>query len=201
MTQKIIPTIGRDVLFNDGVSDQPVPAKICYVHDEDHINIGGFYADGTPFARVCVPLNHDCDGYELPEHNAGWMPFQKKYAAERREAGLDSVEPTADEGSGQLPPLDLPVNDPENYSALSGDAEGSADFDHTVVEGSDDVGDDHSTDGAPDAVNTSEKIDGADAVENSADSEATSHHVCSDDVGDINPDEATTGEAEHGGGL
>ena len=146
MGHKIIPTIGRVILFNDGNSDQPVPVLICYVHDEDHISIGGFYADGTPFGRVCVPLNHDCDGYELPEHEAGWM--------------LDSMAGDSQE----QPPLDSSVNEPESYSALSEGAEASVSGGVITVDGSDvvDPGEDIHNDG-PDTA----------AVENSADSVVT----------------------------
>ena len=196
MSQKIIPTIGAAVLFNDSNSDQPVPAWISYVHDEDHISIGGFYADGTPFGRVCVPLNHDCDGCELPEHEAGWM--------------LDSMAGDSQE----QPTLDSLVNEPESYSSLSAGgtessddnpyaAEGTDENAGASVEGSDDVGDingsaGHSSDVGPDPANPGEEIyggdAGVDAVENSADSVVT-------DGGGNEAGEAKPGEAEHGGGL
>lgn len=74
----IKPTIGRVVLFNDGLSIQRVPALICYVNSDERINIGGFSADGTPFSSINVYL---CQGSEECSFGeAEWMPYQKEQA-------------------------------------------------------------------------------------------------------------------------
>jgi len=74
----IKPTIGRVVLFNDGVSDQRVPALITYVHNDSCINIGGFDQNGNAFGRTSVVL---CQGEsECIVGSAEWMSYQKEQA-------------------------------------------------------------------------------------------------------------------------
>ena len=103
--QIIKPTIGRVVLLkNSAMSDQMLPALICYVFDDNCINIGGFDSNGGHFLATNVFL---CQGDQEPsEGQACWMPFQRKYAAERVAAGLDSqdtVSPTEAVGEGSKP--------------------------------------------------------------------------------------------------
>lgn len=84
----IKPTIGRVVLVHrvkDGqpLSPQPEPALVCYVHTDRMINVGGFDANGQPFACTSMTLLQDDD---LPPNliagaYATWMPYQKEQAA------------------------------------------------------------------------------------------------------------------------
>lgn len=83
----IKPTIGRVVLvhrFADGkpVSPKPEPALVCYVHNDRLINVGGFDANGQPFACTSLQLLQDDD--QAPELISGayaeWMPYQKEQA-------------------------------------------------------------------------------------------------------------------------
>ena len=74
----IEPTIGRVVLFNDGQSDQRVPAIICYVWSNEMINIAGFDCNGNTFNRTSVTLIQEGD---CPVGSAEWMPYQKGQAA------------------------------------------------------------------------------------------------------------------------
>lgn len=87
----ITPTIGRVVWYyeehtqdNPGlISGQPLPAVICYVHSDRHINIGGFDASGDPFSRRFVPLIQDGEAIEARSY-ACWMPYQKGAAIRDR---------------------------------------------------------------------------------------------------------------------
>ncbi len=74
----IKPTIGRVVLFNDGVSDQRVPALIAYVYSDTVITIAGFDRDGNPFKATEVELIQDDS--ECTVGTAEWMPYQKEQA-------------------------------------------------------------------------------------------------------------------------
>ncbi len=71
----IKPTIGRVVLFNDGISIQRVPALITYVHSDECINIGGFDQNGAPFSRTSVNLIQDDQNCYVG--SAEWMDYQK----------------------------------------------------------------------------------------------------------------------------
>lgn len=92
----ITPTIGRVVWFYPaGVAHtaQPFPALISYVWNDSLINVGGFDANGVPFAATSVFLNGE--GYGNPGGGAWatWMPYQKGQAAkaEAAEAKLNEV--------------------------------------------------------------------------------------------------------------
>jgi len=74
----IKPTIGRVVLYNDGVSDQRVSAQIAYVHSDTLINIGGIDKEGNHFAARYVFLCREND--ECLAGHAEWMPYQKQQA-------------------------------------------------------------------------------------------------------------------------
>lgn len=85
----IIPTIGRVVWFRPvgtNLAHQPCSAQIAFVHGERCINVGGFDAQGQPFACTSVRLLQDDDvptvdseGF-LTESVAEWMPFQTSAA-------------------------------------------------------------------------------------------------------------------------
>jgi hypothetical protein len=85
----ISPTIGRQVHVYRGMSDQPEPASICYVHNERMINVGGFNGAGLPFSLTSIPLLQDDEPRpERPcDHPyACWMPYQLGQAAKTEEA-------------------------------------------------------------------------------------------------------------------
>lgn len=75
----IIPTIGRVVLVQRGVSDQAEPAFVVYVHNERLIDVGGFSKTGGTFSLAKIPLLQDGD---VAAHGiwAEWMPYQKEQA-------------------------------------------------------------------------------------------------------------------------
>lgn len=81
----ISPSIGRVVWYyppGHSSGDQPWPALICYVHNDQLINLGGFKADGTTFDAREVFLQQD-PGSSVPNSGyASWMPYQQKVAAE-----------------------------------------------------------------------------------------------------------------------
>jgi hypothetical protein len=79
----IKPTIGRVVwVHRPGLlGNQPFPALICYVHNDEWINVAGFDAEGNPFKEINVFLYQgepgDCQLLRYVE----WMPYQKGQAA------------------------------------------------------------------------------------------------------------------------
>lgn len=86
----IKPTIGRVIHYYPGAEPalatlpgQPIPALVCGVHSDGVINIAGFDAVGTAFARTSVALVQEVEDSEsLPEDGyATWMPYQKEQAA------------------------------------------------------------------------------------------------------------------------
>lgn len=89
-TSALKPTIGRVIWFypDAGFSNtntpsgngDPLPALICRVWSDTCINIGGFDANGKPFARTSVTL---LGADETPPHGmyASWMPYQVSAAA------------------------------------------------------------------------------------------------------------------------
>jgi len=81
----IKPTIGRDVLYNDGVSTQRCTAKVCYVHSDNMINIGGFTSNGIPFSRTSVLFVQE-EEQECLTGQAEWMTWQKEQAAKAEQA-------------------------------------------------------------------------------------------------------------------
>lgn len=86
----IRPTIGRVVWYwpTADESEQPFDAHVCYVWSETNINVGGFDANGNPFAATSVQL---IQGDEIPtSRHCRWMPFQKGQAA-RTEAAEAQV--------------------------------------------------------------------------------------------------------------
>lgn len=77
----IKPTVGRVVLvFNvHGLPSEPVPALICKVWGDRMVNVGGFDANGLPFAWTSVQLVQEEDPVPSGLH-AVWMPYQKEQA-------------------------------------------------------------------------------------------------------------------------
>lgn len=77
----ISPTIGRVVLVHrPGRSDQRETASIAYVHNDRLVNVGGFDANGQPFAVTSLKLLQDNDVGTEGEQFAEWMPYQKGQA-------------------------------------------------------------------------------------------------------------------------
>lgn len=62
------PTVGRVVLFHEaGVSQEEAwPALICKVNADDNINVGGFKANGQPFAATSVRFYGDPERSGVP---------------------------------------------------------------------------------------------------------------------------------------
>jgi hypothetical protein len=84
----IVPSIGRVVWFWPiEPVDQPYAALVTYVHSDRLINVGGFTANGEPFARTSIKLRQDGDPEAAPfpvrgvEAYAEWMPYQKQVAS------------------------------------------------------------------------------------------------------------------------
>lgn len=50
------PKIGQKLLYNDGVSQQRVPALVTYIWNDNKVNIGGFDHQGNPFFKHKVHL-------------------------------------------------------------------------------------------------------------------------------------------------
>ena len=84
----IEPTVGRKIWYRPDPDEglvtlegQPLDANIVAVHNERLINIAGFDAVGTHFARRSVELLQEGDA----RPNSGfaeWMPYQVKKASE-----------------------------------------------------------------------------------------------------------------------
>lgn len=96
----IKPTIGRVVLFHPGVDfkgcvavvGNPLPALISHVWSDSCINIGGFDANGVPFAATSVFL-HQGDGDRPGAQFAEWMPYQKVQVAKEATTLADAPKP------------------------------------------------------------------------------------------------------------
>lgn len=90
----ITPTIGRVVLVHRGASNQAEPALISYVWTDTMINVGGFDANGHPFALTSLHLKQD-DAEQPPHPYAEWMPYQKGQAAKTQQlqAAIDAGSP------------------------------------------------------------------------------------------------------------
>lgn len=77
----IKPSIGRVVWFKDnGMSNQFMPALICYVWSDDMVNLVVFDGNGIPNQRTSVPLFNG-DSEDCPDYQCCWMPYQKGQAA------------------------------------------------------------------------------------------------------------------------
>ena len=81
----ITPTIGRVVWYHPvdasgATPEQPYPALISYVHSDTLINVGGFTANGVPFAATSVSLVQD-GASAVGGSWAEWIPYQKGQAA------------------------------------------------------------------------------------------------------------------------
>lgn len=80
---KIIPTIGRVVWYNDpDISDQMCAATVSYVHNEDLVNLSVSAVNGSVKGVENVPL---FQGYfeECPIYSCCWMPYQQKQNQEK----------------------------------------------------------------------------------------------------------------------
>lgn len=76
----IKPTIGRVVWYKDSsISDQMMPALICYVWNDGMVNLAVHNGNGESFSKTSVPLFHG-DAGNCPESVCCWMPYQKQQA-------------------------------------------------------------------------------------------------------------------------
>lgn len=90
----IHPTVGRVVLFHPGSGFSgcsagagiPLPALVARVWSDTCINVGGFDANGEPFAATSVLLIQDDNPVPTGGHYAEWMPYQKGQAAKAEAA-------------------------------------------------------------------------------------------------------------------
>jgi hypothetical protein len=72
----IKPTIGRVVwFFNETTNVQPNAAMVCWVHDDNKVNLVVFDEDGNPRSEICVYLAQG-DGQTVPVRHCEWMPYQ-----------------------------------------------------------------------------------------------------------------------------
>lgn len=101
----IKPTVGRVILFCPGAhfagtrsSDgEPLPALISRVWGDTCINIGGFDADGKPFAATSVLLVQDDGPVPAGGHYAEWMSYQKDQAAKTEAQHEVKADPAGDQ--------------------------------------------------------------------------------------------------------
>lgn len=86
----MIPTIGRQVWFRDKHSTtvaQPEAATVCFVQNDNLVNLRVIGHDGNARAELNVPLIEDGDNKARPQYNSlpisycTWMPYQKAVAA------------------------------------------------------------------------------------------------------------------------
>lgn len=87
-----MPTVGRIMWFysNDGFmvkcGAQPYKADVCYVHDENLVNVAVFDHEGNRFQKIMIPIVQDGSPFTTSsiECEAGylmWMPYQISKAA------------------------------------------------------------------------------------------------------------------------
>lgn len=102
------PTVGRIMWFysNDGFmvrcdSNQPFKADVCYVHDENLVNVAVFDHGGNRFQKIMVPIVQDGSPFAISsiECEAGylmWMPYQisKAAADKNKPVTLEEVQDT-----------------------------------------------------------------------------------------------------------
>lgn len=82
----IKPTIGRVVLYHQQLgyapaAKDPIPALVCFVHNDREINVGGFNELGYPISGTHVTLLQDDDPVPDSGAYARWMDYQKAQAA------------------------------------------------------------------------------------------------------------------------
>ena len=81
----IKPTVGRVMWYWPEKSkrgDQPLCALVCYVHDDNMVNLAAFNPDGSNGSTLRVPIVQDGSPYTAGDSPyAEWMPYQKGQAA------------------------------------------------------------------------------------------------------------------------
>ena len=76
----IAPSIGRVVWYKElRHSDQMMPALICYVWNDDVVNLAIHKPSGERLAKTSVTLFHG-DSEDCPDGQCCWMPYQKRQA-------------------------------------------------------------------------------------------------------------------------
>lgn len=91
MGTKIVPTIGRVVLYVPGpgdhtaVGNQPHAATVAFVHNDNLVNLSIVDANGMQYARTEVPLVNEGETSETLHGFCHWMPYQIGQAAKTEE--------------------------------------------------------------------------------------------------------------------
>ena len=77
---KIVPTVGRVVLYKCEHNDEVHCALIAKVNSDNNINIAAFDSHGVSYSRTYVLLLQEGDETDAPGY-AFWMPYQIGQAA------------------------------------------------------------------------------------------------------------------------
>jgi len=116
MGTKIVPTIGRVVLYVPGPGDhaaegnQPHAATVAFVHNDNLVNLSIVDANGMQYARTEVPLVNEGETSDALHGFCHWMPYQKAVAAGEILATLHAIPPPSpapDNGQGEGPTADV----------------------------------------------------------------------------------------------
>lgn len=82
----ITPTIGRVVWYtpheSEGLTDdksQPLAAMVCYVHNQELVNLVVHDANGHSYSKTSITLFQG-DATECPAGSCCWMPYQQAQA-------------------------------------------------------------------------------------------------------------------------
>ena len=106
----IKPTIGRVLwYYTNPPLDQPYAVLVAYVWNDTMVNVGGFDANGKPFAETSVLL-WDGEGPTPQQDHCTWMPFQKGQAAKtealeaqvKRKPTISELEAILKEGTRKV---------------------------------------------------------------------------------------------------
>lgn len=101
----ITPTIGRVMWFHPGEflngmtqhsAHQAMTAHVCYVWNDNLVNLFVIDHAGVTWARTSVPIVQDGSPYTVgASPYAEWMPYQKKVAAGEIQPTLHAQSETA----------------------------------------------------------------------------------------------------------
>jgi len=96
-TVKTTPTIGRVVLFkhSDEEGGQMHPADVCYVWNDNMVNLSVSDASGNKYGLTSVNFFHG-HADDCPVGSCCWMPYQQKLAAKvaAEDAAAEGTEVT-----------------------------------------------------------------------------------------------------------
>jgi hypothetical protein len=125
MGTKIVPTIGRVVLYVPGPGDhasagnQPHAATVAFVHNDNLVNLSIVDANGMQYARTEVPLVNEGETSDTLHGFCHWMPYQIGQAAAQSGAtSAQSERGLGNETIGLVPtPNTEPQTEPEKVGA------------------------------------------------------------------------------------